>query len=99
MRSIRRLRRTARRSTSTAARCPTPILQSFEVLDGSFARDARHAYWMGKPIPDADGSTFRVLNANFECTADRTHAYYRDTVIVGARPALVPGGTFDHGVF
>ncbi len=55
---------------------------SFEVLDGSFARDARHAYWMGRPIPEADGSSFRVLNTNFECTADRTHPYYQDKVVV-----------------
>ncbi|MCW2734508.1 MAG: hypothetical protein JWR13_5324 [Mycobacterium sp.] len=66
--------------------------QSFEVLDGSFAHDSRHAYRMGKPIPDADGATFRVLNANFECTADRTHAYYRDKVIVGADPRSFPAG-------
>ena len=65
---------------------------SFEVLDGSFARDTRHAYWMGKPIPDADGSSFHVLNGNFECTADRTHAFYRDKLIVDADPRAFPPG-------
>jgi hypothetical protein len=65
---------------------------SFEVIDNPFARDARHAYWMGKQIPDADGSTFKVLNANFECTADRSHAYYRDKLIVDADPRSFPPG-------
>jgi len=65
---------------------------TFVVLEGSFARDAVHAYWMGKPIPDADPATFRILNANFECTTDRHHAYYRQTVIAGADPSTFPQG-------
>jgi hypothetical protein len=73
-------------------RIPDADVPSFEVLEGPFARDTRHAYWMGKPIPEADGSTFRVVNANFECTADGTHAYYRDRVIVDADPRSFPRG-------
>jgi hypothetical protein len=47
---------------------------------------------MGKPIPGADGPSFHVLNANFECSADRMRAYRRDTVIVGADPRSFPPG-------
>ena len=35
-------------------------------------------------------STFRVLNANFECSADDQRAYYRQTVIAGADPRTFP---------
>ncbi|WP_264040420.1 DKNYY domain-containing protein [Mycolicibacterium hodleri] len=66
--------------------------RTFDVLEGPFARDARHGYWMGKPVPDADGATFHVLNAAFECSADDTHAYYRDDVIVDADPRSFPPG-------
>ena len=65
---------------------------SFDALEGPFARDARHGYWMGTPIPDADGGTFHVLNADFECAADATHAFYRDDVIVDADPRSFPSG-------
>lgn len=47
---------------------------------------------MGKPIADADPATFRVLNANFECTTDHRHAYYRQIVIAGADPSTFPLG-------
>lgn len=65
---------------------------TFEVLDGPFARDDHHGYWMGTPIPGADGATFHVLNANFECAADRTHAYYRGDRIADADPRSFPPG-------
>jgi hypothetical protein len=45
---------------------------------------------MGKPIEGADPSTFRVLNADFECSADSARAYYRQTVIAGAVPSTFP---------
>jgi hypothetical protein len=31
-----------------------------------------------------------VLNAAFECSADETHAFYRDDVIVDADPRAFP---------
>jgi hypothetical protein len=33
-----------------------------------------------------------VLNANFECTTDDRHAFYRQTVIAGADPSTFPPG-------
>jgi hypothetical protein len=45
---------------------------------------------MGKVIDGADPATFRVLNAAFECSADATRAYYRQTVIAGADPRSFP---------
>lgn len=45
---------------------------------------------MGKTIDGADPNTFRVLNANFECSADDDRAYYRQTVIAGADPRTFP---------
>lgn len=71
---------------------PDADLESLEVLEGPYARDARHAYWMGKTIPGADPASFTVLNGDFECTADATRAFYRDTVIDGAVPAAFPSG-------
>jgi hypothetical protein len=47
---------------------------------------------MGKTIEGADPSTFRVLNADFECSADAEHAYYRQTVIAGTDPRSFPPG-------
>ena len=45
---------------------------------------------MGKPINGADPTTFRVLNAAFECSADAERAYYRQSVITGADPRAFP---------
>ncbi|MGE5698096.1 MAG: DKNYY domain-containing protein [Candidatus Sericytochromatia bacterium] len=70
----------------------TAEVASFRALHGPYASDARNVYWMGKPIPDADPVTFRVLNADFECSADHTHAYYRQSVIAGADPRSFPPG-------
>lgn len=70
----------------------TADLPTFRVLDGPYASDARNVYWMGKTIPGADPYTFRVLNADFECSADKTHAYYRQAVISGADPRSFPPG-------
>jgi DKNYY family len=67
-------------------------MSSFRTLDGSYAVDTKHAYWMGKTIIGADPATFRVLNANFECSADQTRAYYRQTVIANTDPNTFPPG-------
>ena len=45
---------------------------------------------MGKAIDGAAPGTFRVLNANFECSTDDQRAYYRQTVIVSADPKTFP---------
>ena len=47
-------------------------------------------YWIGKTIDGADPAIFRVLNANFECSADDRHAYYGQTEIAGADPRTFP---------
>lgn len=65
---------------------------SFRALDGPYALDARRAYWMGKAIEGANPATFRVLNAAFECSADASHAYYRQSVIADADPHTFPPG-------
>ena len=53
----------------------------------------RRVYWMGKPIDGADPATFRVLNADFECSADQpSTAYYRQSVIAEADPRTFPAG-------
>jgi hypothetical protein len=43
-------------------------------------------------IVGADPTTFRVLNANFECSADQGRAYYQASVITGADPHSFPPG-------
>jgi hypothetical protein len=40
----------------------------------------------------ADPQTFRVLNADFECSADGARAYYRQSVIASADPRNFPPG-------
>ena len=73
-----------------ADRIVDPDLASFRPLDGPYASDSGHVYWMGKTIDGADPNTFRVLNADFECSADDRHAYYRRTVIANADPRTFP---------
>jgi hypothetical protein len=65
---------------------------TFRTLRGPYALDSQRVYWMGKTIDGADPVTFVVLNANFECSADRTRAFYRQTVIADADPATFPQG-------
>ena len=67
-----------------------PILASFRSLDGPYASDSGHVYWMGKTIDGADPNTFRVLNADFEYSADDTHAYHRRTFIANADRRTFP---------
>ena len=71
---------------------PGADVATFHPLEGPYAADAAAVYWMGKPIPGADPATFEVLNANFECSADRDHAFYRKDVIADADPATFPSG-------
>ena len=65
-------------------------MPSFRPLDGPYASDSARVYWMGKTIDGADPGTFRVLNANFECSSDNRLAYYRQTVIADANPQAFP---------
>ena len=55
-------------------------------IDIEVYRMGGRAWLDGQPLY-ADGATFHVLNADFECAADATHAFYRDDVIVDADPA------------
>jgi hypothetical protein len=57
----------------------------FELLDGELGKD-------GAAIEGADPTSYRVLNADFECSADAEHAYYRQTVIAGAESRTFPPG-------
>ncbi len=79
-----------RRVLYFTGRIPDADLSSFKPLDGPYASDSAHVYWMGKTIDGANPNTFRVLNANFECSADEVRAYYQRTVIVGADPRTFP---------
>ena len=63
---------------------------SFYTVKGPYAVDGARVYWMGRTIEGADPDSFEVLNANFECSADATRAFYRDMVIADADPATFP---------
>jgi hypothetical protein len=65
-------------------------LSCFRPLDGPYASDSARVYWMAMTIDGADPLTFRVLNADFECSADDERAYYRRTVIADADPRTFP---------
>ena len=65
---------------------------SFRKLDGPYASDATHVYWIGKAIDGADPRTFRVLNADFECSADGARAYYRQSINASADTRSFPPG-------
>lgn len=68
---------------------------TFQVLSGAYAQDAGHIFYFADQIVDASGAqpgTFRVLNANFECSADQERAYYRNIVIADADPSTFPPG-------
>ena len=65
-------------------------LSAFRPLDSPYASDSSRVYWMGKTIDGANPTTFRVLNANFECSADDRRAYYQLTVIADADPRTFP---------
>jgi hypothetical protein len=73
-----------------------PILgadaSTLRTLGGPYAVDAQRVYWMGQVIDGADPASFTVLNANFECSADRGHAYHRQSVIADADPSSFPAG-------
>jgi DKNYY family len=55
-----------------------------------FTKDSRAVRVNGNPIAGADPATFRVLNADFECSADQLRAYYRQTVVANADPGTFP---------
>ncbi|MDT5009667.1 MAG: hypothetical protein QOH57_1284 [Mycobacterium sp.] len=65
---------------------------SFHPIDGPYAADTGLVFWMGKTIPGADPGSFHVLNSAFECSADHTRAYYRQTAIPNADPRTFPDG-------
>ncbi len=44
---------------------------------------------MGETVDEADPNAVRVLNADFECSADGRRAYYRQTVSADADPRTV----------
>jgi hypothetical protein len=77
------------------------------LLDGNLAKDSVAVYWsdgrvlsndpahfviVKETIVGADPTTFRVLNANFECSADQGRAYYQASVITSADPHSFPPG-------
>ncbi|ANI42120.1 DKNYY domain-containing protein [Mycolicibacterium vaccae] len=71
---------------------PGADVDTFRVLQSPYATDATRVYWMGDVIAGADPATFEVLNANFDCSADRSRAFYRQAEIAGVDPATFPAG-------
>jgi hypothetical protein len=67
---------------------------TFEILENPYSRDAESVFWMEHVIPDADPQAFRVLNADFECSADSEHAYFRDQLIPGFDPGTMPADAY-----
>jgi len=63
---------------------------SFVILDERYALDESHVFYGGVPIPDSDPKTFRVLNANFECSADSQFAYYQNNIIQNVDASTLP---------
>ncbi len=62
------------------------------MLQGAYARDGVRAFYFDQPVADADLPSLRVLNADFECSADDRRAYYRQTLIADADPQTFPPG-------
>jgi DKNYY family protein len=77
-------------SSISTSRSAGAELSPFRPLDGPYASDSARVYWMGKTIDGADPLTFRVLNADVECSADDGRAYYRQAVIADADPRTFP---------
>ena len=75
-----------RRVFHFADRIVDPDLASFRPLDGPYASDYGHVYWMGTTIDGASPNAFRILNADFECSADDKYGYYRRSIIANADP-------------
>jgi hypothetical protein len=67
-------------------------MSTFEIIETPYARDASHVYFMENVLPDADPATFIVLNIDFQCSADATHAYYQGDLILGFDPTIIPAG-------
>lgn len=57
---------------------------TFEALQDPYARDGVRVHYF------ADPPSFRVLNADFECSADARRAYYRNSVVAGVDPITFP---------
>jgi hypothetical protein len=56
--------------------------QSFESLQGDYAKDRHHVYFSGKPVQGADPQSLKVLSDIY--AKDNARAYFRDKPIAGA---------------
>jgi len=66
---------------------------TFEVLEIPYSRDSQNVFWMENQIKNADPQTFRILNSNFECSADLKIAFYQDQPIPNFDPNTIPSGS------
>ena len=58
--------------------------QSFESLQGDYAKDRHHVYFGGAPIQEADPQSFKVLSDTY--AKDKARAYFENKPIPGADP-------------
>jgi hypothetical protein len=61
------------------------LLDSFEALEGRYARDARRAYHNGKPLPVSDGGRLEVVSLGYAKT--QTKVFYEGKEVRGADAA------------
>lgn len=66
---------------------------TFEIIEIPYSRDSETVFWMQNVISDADAQTFRVLNADFECSADSQTAFYQDKPIPNFDPNTIPANS------
>jgi hypothetical protein len=58
--------------------------QTFESLQGDYAKDRRHVYFSGVPIQEADPQSFKVLSDTY--AKDKARAYFESKPIPGTDP-------------
>ena len=62
---------------------PLADAQSFEVISSNLAKDAKHVWWYGEPLPDIDPKTIELVNPGF-VWKDSTSVWYQREKIFGA---------------
>lgn len=75
-----------------SAKVPGADAATFRILDRlTYGRDARHAYYQGKPIPGADAASFALVAARGKNQAayakDQSRVYFEGFPLPGADPA------------
>ena len=57
--------------------------KSFEVINSNLARDTKHVWWYGEPLPEVDPKTVELVNAGF-VWKDAKSVWYQRNEISGA---------------